>query len=445
MRALAQIKVRRQAIACAGALPALLATLCLALSACGSSSKPKQSSLASSATSTQSSQTTQPAKSSNSSNESLEAKIEREQAQARTEGVSQLAAPTKLAPSAVLAHVGGVPITFASVRQQMMLKSPQTPLPDPPDYSACIARTKGAQAGVGRSQAQLKEACKQSYEQIFQAALSNAIHNQWLIGEAAEEGVHVSSREVQEELEQSKKEFRTEAEFTTYRKSSGQTIADMLFEAKVGKLADGIFKNIKSKERPVTDATVAAYYSSHRSQFTIPEGRALQILRMTSEAAALRARQQLRAGKSFQSIVAELPGIGQPVTSEHGEIKDLVPGVFGQKVLNDAIFSAQPNRLYGPVRVATVRRTIAPEADSGFFLFEVLHKVPEHLTPLSQVKAKLHEELLKSEKESTLGDAIAQIKAKWRSRTSCQSGFVVKNCSEYTGSTKDERADRFTL
>jgi hypothetical protein len=413
-------------------LLALLAVLCLGLSACGSS-KPKQSSLESSTKSPEGTKT------------SKESQLAREQTQALAESTHQLATPTKLSPSTVLARVSGVPITFATVQHQMVLKSPQTPLPDPPAYSDCIARVKGTQSGLGRSEAQLKEACQQSYEHLFQSALSASIHNQWLIGEAGEEGVRVSPREVQEEFEQSKKQFRSEAEFATYRKGSGQTISDMLFEIKVGKLANGIFNNIKSKERPVTEATVAAYYRSHQSRYTIPEGRALRILRTTSEAAALRARQQLKAGKGFASIVAELPGIGQPITARHGEVKDLLPGVYGEKVLNDAIFSAQPGRLYGPVRVASVRRTIAPEADSGFFLFEVLRKIPAHLTALSQVKAAIREELVKAEKERTVSGAIAQIKAKWKARTDCQSGFVVKNCSQYTGSKRAEVGDPFTL
>jgi hypothetical protein len=403
------------------------------VSACGASGKPKQSSVASSAKRAQQTKSAQ------------EGQLGREQTQALAESTRQLATPSKLAPSTVLAHVAGVPITFASVQQQMVLKSPQTPLPDPPAYSACIARVKGTQAGLGRSEAKLKEVCQQSYEQIFQAALSAAIHNQWLIGEAAEEGIHVSSGEVQKEFAQSKKQFRTEAEFATYRKSSGQTISEMLFEIKLGKLVNGIFKNIEGKERPVTEATVAAYYRAHQSQFTIPEGRTLRILRTTTEAAALRARQQLKAGKSFASIVAELAGIGQPITAKDGEIEDLLPGVFGEKVLNDAIFSAQPGRLYGPVRVASVRRTIAPESDSGFFLFEVLRKVPAHSTALSQVKASIHEELFKAEKERTVSSAIAQIKAKWKARTDCEPGFVVKNCKQYEGSAKNEPGDRFTL
>ena len=435
---------RRRSGARPAALRSLLPALCallalsLALSACGSSAKPKPSSATQSA-----SKSAPSTPASRAASEAAQAASAR--AKALAEDTSQLATPTKLAPSTVLAHVGGVPITFKDVQRQMFLKSPQTPLPDPPSYSACIARVKGTQSGTGRSEAQLKEACELSYKQLFQLALSTAIHSQWLIGEAAEEGVRVSPAEVKEEFNASKKQFRSEAEFAAYRKGSGQTISDMLFEIKLGKLSTGIFKNIQSKERPVTEASVAAYYRSHQSRFRIPEGRDLRILRTTSEAAALRARQQLKAGKSFASVAKELVGIGQPILSKNAEVKDLVPGVYGEKVLNDAIFSAAPHRLYGPVRVASVRRTIAPESDSGFFLFEVLASVPAHTTPLAQLKTQLKEELLKAEKERTVSGAIAKIRAKWIARSDCQSGFVVKNCSQYKGSSQTEAGDPFTL
>jgi hypothetical protein len=97
------------------------------------------------------------------------------------------------------------------------------------------------------------------------------------------------------------------------------------------------------------------------------------------------------------------------------------------------------------VRVTSLRKTIAPESDSGFFLFEVLRTVPGRQIPLSKVKATIADELAKGEREHTLSSAIAKIKAKWRARTNCRSGFVVKNCSQYQASEFGVSGDPFTL
>jgi foldase protein PrsA len=417
----------------AAALTTVIATACLTLTACGNSHRATNHSAGNQA----------------SSNKTSAAKVtpQAEQAQALRESLKGIAAPGKIAPSRVLAHVGSKPVTFATVQHQMFLRSPQSPLPDPPSYTACVARLKAAAKAnsPGQPEVTLKETCQQHYEQLLQSALSSTIHAQWLIGEAAEEGASVSAKEVHEEFELSRKQFRTEAEFATYRKSSGQTIADMMAEIKLGKLTDKIFENIKKKEHPVTGAQVAAYYDAHRGKFAIPEGRDLKILRTATEVSALRAKQQLQSGKSFQSIVKGLSKIAQPITAKNGEVKGLVPHLFEEKPLNDAIFSAKLHRLYGPVRISSLRKTIAPESNSGFFLFEVTRTVPKRQIPLSKVKATIAAELAKGEKERTLATSVRAFKAKWRERTSCEPGFVVKNCRQYKANERGIGGDPYTL
>lgn len=415
------------------ALRSAAASLCLAvlltLTACGSSSKPPS---AKAGAKTQTKAATQ-------------ASAATQQAQALKESTSGLATPTHLAPSTVLAHVGATPITFATVKNQMLLASPQVPLPDPPTYSSCTARLKATPSGAAQTEAALQQSCEQSYKHLLQLALSGSIHTQWIVSEAAEEGANVSEREVREEFAASKKQFRTEAEFATYRKSTGQTIADMMSEIKLGKLTDRLFADIKKKEHPISNAEVVAYYRANPAKYTVPEGRDVQILRTTTEASALRAKQEIQSGKSFQSIVKELSTIAQPITAKNGEVKDLIPHLFEEKKLNDAIFSAQPNRLYGPVTIVESHATIGPESGSGSYVFEVKSIIPARAVPIVQVKSQIAEELAKGEKEKVVSAAIAAIKAKWRSRTACEPGFVVKNCSQFKSSAKEAEADPYTL
>jgi PPIC-type PPIASE domain len=408
-------------------LTALLASACcLLLLACGSSSKKTR-------------------QSTEAKQQTPQQAVASEQAELLKESISQLSPPAKIAPSTILAHVASTPITFAQVEHRMHLQSPEAPLPDPPAYSSCIARERAKAGGAQKSEGELKESCRTSYEHLLQLALSTAIHNLWLVGEAAEEGIHVSAREVQEEFQASKAQFRSEAQFNAYRKSTGQTLADMKEEVRIGKYSDAIFKNIKAREHPITDAEVLAYYNAHKSQYTIPEGRDVKILRTTTEASALRAKQELRQGKSFASIAKGLSSVAQPITAKDGEVKDLIPHLFEEKTLNNAIFNAKLNQLYGPLRVASVRRTIAPESNSGFFLFEVIKTIPARPVPLGQVRNGIAEELAKTQKERNLETSIAKIKAKWRARTICQAGFIVDNCSQYKAREAEAHKDPFTL
>jgi parvulin-like peptidyl-prolyl isomerase len=359
---------------------------------------------------------------------------------------SQLAPPSSIPPHTVLARVDGKAIDFATVAHLIAIDSAPSPAPDPPSFTSCIAAQKAkSDAAAQQPEAELEQSCQKSYQAALATALGGAIHNQWLLGEAGELGLHVSAAEVQHEFELSKKSFKSEAEFTAYRKSTGESLADMRLNLKLGKLTDKIFEKIKQKEHPATNAEVGAYYAAQRSQYTIPAGRDVRILRTTTAASAARAKEQIQSGKSFAAVVKELSTIGQPITAAHGEIADLSPTLFGEKVLNDAIFSAKLNQLSGPVRVVASHRDIAPESGSGYFIFEVKSIVPAKQTPLGAVRNGIAEELTKAQKERTISSFIIAFRRKWTERTDCQPGYVVPRCRQYKGSTAWMREDPFTL
>jgi foldase protein PrsA len=410
-------------------LGALLATL--ALTACGDSSqKPTQASKAGkSAPASTSATSTTPT---------------------TTEAATTTSAPppNPAAPQTVVASVAGQPIRFAEISHLITMKSGKEPPPDPPAYSACIARRKAAppaKPGAAlESEEELKEGCQKSYAHLLQTAVSAAIHNRWLSGEARELGISVSPSSVQRELAEGRKSFKSEAEFKAYLKGAHETLADASAELKINKLADAIFKKIKAKEHPASSAEVAAFYNAHRKRFSVPVGREVRIFRTTTKASAERSLQQIKQGKSFAQVAKELSAIGQPIGASEGEVKDLLPGVFEEKPLNDAIFNSKPHRLYGPMEVTAGHPTIAPETNSGFFVWEVLRSVPGRQTPLGQVRNAIAEELTKSNKEKTLSGFIAAFRAKWSARTDCKAGYVVLNCRQYR-KVPGEVEDPFTL
>jgi hypothetical protein len=357
-------------------------------------------------------------------------------------------------PEKVLAVVDGHPVKLATVLRMLELRGKRTPLPDPPSYSACIARHKAAATNEGataaekaeaqKSEAELKESCSAEDRKLFGLTLSAAIHNQWLIGEARDQGIHVSNAEVQQEFELSKKGFHRQGEFELYLKNSGQSVADMKSDIKLGKLTTKIFKAIEAKEHRASSADVARFYATHRKQFAIPEGRTVRIIRTTSMASALNAKAELKAGKSFAQMAKQLSEIGQPITSKNGEVADLKPQTFGEKPLKDSIFTAKLHRIYGPVTVKNSRPIIAPEAGTGFYVFEVTAIVPGGQTPLSSVKGEIAEELDKADKEKTLRSAIAAFHRKWTGLSDCKPGYVVENCRQFKIKVS-ERDDPFVL
>jgi foldase protein PrsA len=428
---------RAQALALATTL-----LLTLALSACGSSSpSAKHASTAKSPTTSTPATSTGEGSTSHSASASL------------NDNPATILLPTGPAAGQTLASVAGEPVSAAEVAR-IMAEHSEGPVPDPPNYSACIANLKRAAAAEAssatpakeQSAAEHRQSCQSKYEAGLTAALSRAIHNHWLIGEARELAVRVSPRAVQQEFQAGVKSFKTAAEFNAYLKRSGQSVAAVKEELLLGKLSDAIFKVAKSKEHPTTPAEASAYYSSHPQQFTVPEGRDVRIVRTATEASALKVKQEIQSGKSFSSVASELSSIGQPLGVKNGEIKDLTPHELEVKEIDDAIFAAAPKRLYGPLKVIAQHKTIAPETNSGFFLFEVQSTVPARKVPLSKVSAALSKQLSTQRKNQSLASFVAAFKRKWIARTDCRPGYViVENCKQFKSPKGSKPADPYTL
>ena len=355
-----------------------------------------------------------------------------------------------VSPRVILATVAGKPITMADVEHQMLLASPREPLPDPPNYSRCAARlaattAKAEAAGSQSSATQTTNVCRQHYEELLHGALTKTIHTQWLLGEAAELGVNISAQEVRAEFELSRKSFKTSAAFAAYRDSTGQTIADMMSEIKLGKAADAIFKKIGEKDHPADGAEVASYYHRHLRQFTVPQGRDVRIVRTTTEDAAVNVKREIASGASFASVAKRLSAIGQPVGTKAGTVKALRPHFYAEKSLNDAIFAARLHRLYGPVKVTASHKTIAPETNSGFFVFEVTRRVRGERTPLAAVSDAITQLLTKANEEKTLATFVGAFKRKWKARSDCRPGYIVRNCRQFKSTAASSAEDPYTL
>lgn len=365
-------------------------------------------------------------------------------------GRARVAANQNAGSRRVVASVGTTRITLAEVLHEMYIQSTGVPLPDPPDYAGCVARLTRLSAGSRtppgeRTEAKLRQNCEAFYEQRLQQALVVLIRRRWVAGEAAELGIRVTPTEVRREVEAGKKAFRSEAEFEQYVARAGETLADISAQARLNSQTAAIFARIVAKERLPREADVVAYYQAHRRRFAIAPGRQVRIVRTATAVSAAAVGRELRAGRGFDAVARQLSGIGQPIGASGGEVKDLKPGVFEERKLNDAIFRARPHRLYGPLQLTASHKTIAPETNTGFFFFEVVRKTPGGRVPFDRVKAALKERLAEREKERVVPPFILAYRRRWKARTDCAPGYVVIGCREYRGPKGQEEVDPYTL
>ena len=124
-----------------------------------------------------------------------------------------------------------------------------------------------------------------------------------------------------------------------------------------GRYAAPAYRHIKAvaitpdtvaKDIDVSDADIAAFYDSHRTEFGTTETRSLQVLVSQDEAAAARLAEAWRAGKDWSTVEAAAKEAGASAVSLDDADRAGIPGTE----LADAAFAATPETVVGPVKSA---------------------------------------------------------------------------------------------
>jgi foldase protein PrsA len=297
-------------------------------------------------------------------------------------------------------------------------------VPDPPNYTACIAHLeatapKPAKGQAKPTSAQLKSQCAQQYQSLQQEVLGFLISSDWVIGEGSDQGVKVSDKEVKKEFEKIKsQQFPKPAEFEKFLASSGQTVSDLLLRVKLNLMSSKIQQKVAKSKGKVTEAQISKYYNEHKSQFGAPEKRNIEIVLTKAEATAKSAKQEVESGKSFASV-AKKSSIDPTSKANGGLLSGVVKGQE-EKALDTAVFAAKPNVLSGPVKTPF-----------GYYIFEVKSISAGNQKTLAQSKASIKQQLTATQQQAALSKFVKEFKKKWTAKTDCRSSYVVQDCKQY--------------
>lgn len=300
----------------------------------------------------------------------------------------------------VVVRVGDAAISEGNLAHWMSVFAPEHLVPDPPRYRACVARER-ALAAVP-DQARLERECRQQYTALKAQALDFLISSQWLLGEAQQRGLKVSSREAKQRAEQQ----------PPPQLVNTSSPADVSFAVSAELAAAKLHQMLSASEQPIAPAALAAYYRAHRRQFLIPERRYFDIVNLHSQAAAIKVKGELEAGKSIASVGLH-ESIERPTNTSYSP---------EEQAARRAIFAARPNVLTGPVMV---------QGDHS--LFEVKRIAPARLEPLARVRSSIAARLAAEQQQRTLTRFIEAWRHKWIAVTSCRPTYVVQKCSQYRG------------
>lgn len=333
-------------------------------------------------------------------------------------------------PNAVVATVAGHAITKATFAHvfaaEVKVEGSNAFEPVPPDFTACVQHLKTAPRPSGASGSRpsatvLKNQCQELYENVKTQALALLIDAQWVIGGAAEEGVSLSRKELEQEVKKAEAgESQVQAERTLAK--TGRTLADFTLQTKVQVLGEKIRNRLARKTERPTNAQIAHFYDEHKALYGVPKRRDLEIAHVKTEAEAQQIKREIASGKTFASIVSKL-STPQPVGSRDGLLLGYEPGLFSQRPLDHAILAAKPNVLSGPVHITL-----------GYYVFEVKRDHPPQQKALAQVQASIRRELPKVLYRAQLAAFVKAWRKRWTAKTDCRPGYVVAKCKQFKGS-----------
>ncbi|HEV3283628.1 MAG TPA: peptidyl-prolyl cis-trans isomerase [Solirubrobacteraceae bacterium] len=337
-------------------------------------------------------------------------------------------------PGNAVVQVGSTPVTKESFNHWMQVaataNSPaqgaisKPAVPEPPDYKACIAHLQATTPAPAKGQtapttAQLKSQCEQQYKQLQQQVLGFLISSNWVLGEAGDLGVKVSDKEVHKQFEKIKsQQFPRVAEYEKFLVSTGQTTSDLLLRVKLNMLSSKIQEKIAKKKHAVTKSEIEKYYNENKQRFGQSEKRSVEIILTKTEAAAKKAKQEVESGKSFASV-AKSTSIDPTSKASGGLLSEVIKGQQ-EKALDEALFSATPNVLGGPLKTPF-----------GFYVYRVKSVTPGSQQTLAQAEASIKAQLTASQSQTSLSKFVKEFRTKWKAKTDCLSGYVIKDCKQF--------------
>jgi len=337
-------------------------------------------------------------------------------------------------PGNAVVQVGSTPVTKESFNHWMQVaataNSPaqgaisKPVVPEPPDYKACIAHLQATTPAPAKGQtapttAQLKSQCEQQYKQLQQQVLGFLISSNWVLGEAGDLGVKVSDKEVHKQFEKIKsQQFPRVAEYEKFLVTTGQTTSDLLLRVKLNMLSSKIQETIAKKKHAVTKSEIEKYYNENKQRFGQSEKRSVEIILTKTEAAAKKAKQEVESGKSFASV-AKSTSIDPTSKASGGLLSEVIKGQQ-EKALDEALFSATPNVLGGPLKTPF-----------GFYVYRVKSVTPGSQQTLAQAEASIKAQLTASQSQTSLSKFVKEFRTKWKAKTDCLSGYVIKDCKQF--------------
>ncbi len=263
------------------------------------------------------------------------------------------------------------------------------------------------------------------FEELQTAAMGELLDQIWIKGEAEELNLSVTSKQVEESLEEIKKQnFPTAKAYNEFLKKASFTQADVNARVELQLLSTEIQELIQGGTPPPSADEIKAYYEKEKaSQFTTPASRDVRVIVNKDKSKVEAAKKALEGDQSEANWKKVAPKYSSdPTTKSNGGLQKAITEELVKGDLKKAIFGGATGELIGPV-----------EFESNFLLIEPVKINAEKVKTLAEVKSQVSQTLAQQKQEEHFSEFVSQYQSKWTSRTFCASGFTIERCSNFKG------------
>ena len=256
------------------------------------------------------------------------------------------------------------------------------------------------------------------FEQVSQSAITNEIQSRWLRGEAADRGITIDDREVDQTLDTIVEEqLGGEKGYQQFLKDSPFDEEAVRTVAELTTLSTRLQEEALPQGPPaISDDDVEQYYDANLEQFKQPETRDVRVILNPDAAEIEDAKAELEdddSPENWKKVAKEFST--DEATKSTGGLREGVTQGQNEPALDEAIFSADEGTLVGPI-----------EGESGSYLIQVESITPGQTTPLDEVAEQIRQTLQQGEQSQQVATFRDDFIAKWTARTFCDEDLAIE-------------------
>jgi peptidyl-prolyl cis-trans isomerase C len=239
-------------------------------------------------------------------------------------------------------------------------------------------------------------------------ALENLIDMELLYQQSLKKGIVVDDAQVNEQLDQMKKQYPSEQAFKESLAEEKVTEESVKSKIKRNLAVQQFVEKEFGANLNVSEAESKAFYDQHPEYFTQPESiRASEIIIMVDPKADAAKKEEarkklediqkrLQKGEDFAKLAKDF---SQSADAAQGGDLGIVPKGRMPKAFDDAAFSLKPGEVSGIV-----------ETDLGFQLIKVQEKTPEKAVPFKDVEEKIRQHLENQKVKQRVDEYLNEVK-----------------------------------